>query len=145
MDFHRSFLLVLPIVGLFATRSSASPADGSASRCVSDLQIKYGTSPAFKITCASPADCEFEPSPPMNASAMALIDVMAKSVIDCWQKAGLTTAVSIPSPPSMNLSVQRYRTLDEQSSEVCSIAQLKPFGQDKLTTSFRAGCESSKR
>ncbi len=113
------------------------------SHCVSDLQKKYGASPAFKITCTSLADCRFEPNQPVNASAMALIDVMAKTVIECWQNGGLTIAVPIPSPPSLNLSVQHFRASDEKAFEVCSIAQLKPFGHDKLTASFRAACHPS--
>ncbi len=128
-----------------AARPSPSTAETLASRCVSDLQLKYGSSPAFKITCTALVDCEFEPTQPMNASAMALIDVMAKMVIECWQNRGLTAVVPIPSPPSLNLSVQRYRASNENASEICNIAQLKPFGRDKLTTSFRAACHPSQQ
>ncbi|MGA7328261.1 MAG: hypothetical protein WBX25_28175, partial [Rhodomicrobium sp.] len=83
----------------------------------------------------------FEPSLQMNASAMALIDVMAKTVIECWRNRGLTTVEPVPSPPALNLSVQRFRAPHDKVSEVCNIAQLKPFGQDQLTTSFRAACQ----
>lgn len=114
----------------------------AATECVSEVQEKYQASPAFKIACQAPGDCEFEPSQPMNASAMAVIDAMAKTVIECWQKGGLTVAVPIPSPPSFNLSVQQYKSPGENTpAAVCSIAQLKPFGQDKLTTLFRAACD----
>ncbi len=141
MALLRSALCVVLTGVLFTARPLPSLAETPVSRCVSDLQIKYGASPAFKIKCASQADCEFEPSQPMNAAAMALIDVMAKTVIKCWQDGGLTMAVPVPSPPSLNLSVQRYRAPDEKAPAVCSIAQLKPFGQDKLTTFFRAACD----
>jgi hypothetical protein len=145
MDSFRSSLYVALVLVSFAASPSLSMAEMRVSRCLSDLQMKYGTSPAFKITCTSSADCEFEPSRPMNASAMALIDVMAKTLIACWQNEGLTTFVPLPSPPSLNLSVLRYRSSDEKISEVCSIAQLKPFGQGMLTTSFRAACHPSKQ
>src|SRR5208282_5523358 len=140
------FSLCVVLIGVsLAARRSASKAEMIPSRCISGLQMKYGTSPAFKIACTSLADCVFEPSQPMNASAVALIDVMAKTVIECWQKEGLTTAVPIPSPPSLNLSVQSYRTSGGRVSEVCNIAQLRPFGQDRLTTSFRAACHPSEQ
>src|SRR5215471_10591139 len=86
-----------------------SLAETSLSQCVSDVQMKYGASPAFKIACTSPGDCEFEPSQAVNASALALIDVMAKAVIACWQGGGLTTVVDVASPPSLKLIVRRYR------------------------------------
>jgi hypothetical protein len=79
----------------------------------------------------------------MNAAAMALIDVMAKSVIACWQERGLTTVVSIPYPPSPKLSAQRFRASDARGSAVCNISQLRPFGQVGLTTSFRAARQAS--
>jgi len=85
-----SLCVVLAGVSLTAGPSPSTP----VSRCVSELQMKYGTNPAFKITCRSSADCEFEPSQPMNASAMALIDVMAKTVTECWQKAGRSWMIS---------------------------------------------------
>ena len=140
MDNRRAMLWVTLIAALTIVGMSASIAQPPVSQCISDLQAKYETSPAFKITCTSPADCEFEPSKQMNASAMALIDAMAKTVTACWQSAGLTTVIPIPSPLSLHLFVQRYQASDQKPFEVCSIAELRPFGEDKLTTSFRAAC-----
>jgi hypothetical protein len=141
MDNQRAMLWVTLVAVLANVRMSASIAQPPVSQCISDLQAKYGASPAFKITCTSPADCEFEPSQQqMNASAIALIDVMARTVIACWQSAGLKTVISVSSPPSLHLFVQRYQASDQKPFEVCSIAELRPFGEDKLTTSFRAAC-----
>jgi hypothetical protein len=39
----------------------------------------------------------------------------------------------------MNLVVRRYGKADA-TPEACTIAELKPFGAEKLTTSFRAAC-----
>jgi hypothetical protein len=137
---HRSSLLGFLIVILLAAAPSASLADTSASHCIADVRTKYGASPAFKVTCITPADCEFEPSQSMNASAMAFIDATAKRVMECWEKAGLTIAVPMASPPEIKLSVRRYHAPNEKGSEMCTIAEFKPFGEDKLTTSFRAAC-----
>jgi hypothetical protein len=67
---------------------------------------------------------------------MAFIDATARTVTECWQKTGLTIAVPLASPPEIKVLVRRYRA----RSEVCSIAELKPFGEHRLTTSFRAAC-----
>jgi hypothetical protein len=144
MAWHRSSRNIAVIAIALAAVPSPSPAETPVSRCVAAVHLQYAPSPAFKITCTSPADCEFEPAQPMNAAAMALIDVMAKSVIACWQDHGLTTVVPIPYPPSPKLSVQRYQASDARGSEVCNMSQLRPFGQDGLTTSFCAACQASK-
>jgi hypothetical protein len=141
---RRASWLGFLIVILPAAAPLASSADEAASRCIADVRTKYGQSPAFKVTCATPADCEFEPSQTMNASAMAFIDATAKMVTDCWERAGLTIAVPMASPPEIKLSVRRYHAPGEKVPGTCSIAELKPFGEDKLTTSFRAACRAER-
>jgi hypothetical protein len=145
MDIQQATLWVALVAVLSIVTMAASIAQSPVSQCISHLQAKYGTSPALKVTCTSQADCEFEPSQPMNASAMALIDAMAKTVTGCWQSAGLTTVIPVPSPPSLQLFVRRYQASNQKPSEVCSIGELRPFGEDRLTTSFRAVCRGNER
>src|SRR5271166_1489353 len=142
---HRPSLLGFLIVILLTATLLASFADEDASRCIADIRTKYGESPAFKVNCTAPADCEFEPSQVMNAFAMAFIDATAKMITECWERAGLTIAVPMASPPELKLSVRRYRAPNENGAGMCSIAEFKPFGEDKLTTSFRAACRGAGR
>jgi hypothetical protein len=142
MAWHQ-FACNIAVASVLAGLPLPAPAETPVSRCVSDVHTQYATSPAFKITCTSAADCEFEPAQPMNATAMAQIDVMAKSVIACWHERGLTIVIPIPYPPSPKLSVQRFQASDARGSEVCNMSQLRPFGQNGLTTSFRAACHAA--
>jgi hypothetical protein len=93
------------------------------------------------MNCKAPADCEIEPSLSMNASAMAVIDAAAKAMTECWKKSGLIAIETVASPPGMNLVLRRYGKTGQADATVCTMAELKPFGADKLTTSFRAACK----
>ena len=137
---RRSSAFGFLVATIWAATPLATLAETPVAHCIAEIRAQFGTNPAFKVTCSTPADCEFEPSQAMNASAMAFMDATARTVTECWQKAGLTIAVPLASPPEIKVSLRRYRAPEENGSEVCSIAELKPLGEQRLTTSFRAAC-----
>jgi hypothetical protein len=126
------------IVCLGPCPAGAAPADEGWAFCIPNVQKTLSDSPAFRIRCRETQDCEFEPSQAMNASAMALIDAMAKRTVACWEKGGMSLDKLLPSPPSMHLSIRRYRS---DFAVVCTIAEVKPFDEAKITTAFLAVCE----
>ena len=129
-------LFMAPVLSGAAFSMDQSPPAG----CIAALRVKYDATPAFKIHCESDADCSFEPSLALNASAMAVIDSMARSLIACWKEAGPTKTVAIDAPPDLHLLITAFARADDETRRLCTIAELKPFGDDKLTTSFRAAC-----
>ncbi len=75
-------------IGLILCSTTAFAQSAPAS-CVTALSAKYGSTPALKMECANDADCIFQ-APPANASALALIGSMVKTVEACFTAAGLT-------------------------------------------------------
>jgi len=111
-------------------------------QCFDAARARVADSQAFKVNCKTAADCEFESAQAQNVSAMALIDDIAKNLQDCWKKAGLKTVTELTAPEGMKLHIRRYSAPDAgASAEICTVAELKPFGDKQLTTSFRAQCK----
>jgi len=125
----------------FMATATAAVAAVIGSQCILVLEQKYGASPAFRLTCTQPSDCAFEPSQTVNASAMAVINAAARALAECWRQSGFVEAEPVAAPPDMHLVISRYRASGTKSTEVCTLAELKPFGPDKMTTSFRAACQ----
>lgn len=79
---------VAAAIGLILCCTTAF-AQGVPASCVTALSAKYGSTPALKMECANQTDCTFQ-APPANASALALIGSMVKTVEACFIAAGLT-------------------------------------------------------
>ena len=67
-----------------ALAQNAAPAS-----CVTDLSKQYGSTSALRMECTNATDCTFQ-APTGNASALALIGSMVKTVEACFTAAGLT-------------------------------------------------------
>jgi hypothetical protein len=141
MDCARLAVHVFAVFGLMASSMHIALAADSA-QCIDAARSRIGDSPAFKVTCRTVADCEFEPSQALNASAMALIDSLARELRGCWRKAGLKGVTELPAPEGMKVLIRRYSAPEEtEPGETCILAEFRPFGEEQMTTSFRARCK----
>jgi len=134
-------IALFALVGLVMVVGSWDAMAASAGDCVRQLRSELAGEPAFRVSCTAERDCEFEPSLARNASAMAVLDQAAARLKACWLKAGLANQVRIQTPTSMKVLVHRF-SAQTSAREVCTIAELKPFGLEALTTSFRAQCQN---
>jgi len=141
MHHARRAASILGLAVLLVYVAQPARAAGGA-ECFAVARARVADSPAFRVTCAAAADCEFEPTQELNASAMALIDNIAQKLQNCWRGAELTTVTDVTAPAAMKLRIRRYTaTATGASVEICTMAELKPFGDAQLTTSFRAQCK----
>ena len=69
--------------------SSTAFAQGAPAFCVTALSKEYSSTSALRMECTNATDCTFQ-APPGNASALALIGSMVKTVEACFTAAGLT-------------------------------------------------------
>jgi hypothetical protein len=68
--------------------SAPAFAQGAPADCVTALSKTYGTTSSLRVECTNATDCTFQ-APSGNASALALIGSMVKTVEACFIAAGL--------------------------------------------------------
>jgi hypothetical protein len=66
-------------------------AQGAPASCIAELETQYGAQAGLRADCSGGTDCTFQ-APTGNASARALIDVIAKRAEACFTGAGLKLA-----------------------------------------------------
>lgn len=114
---------------------------GRAGACISKAAVAVEQNPAFHVSCPPGGLCEIAIADSRNASAIAAVDAIARSLTQCWQAAGLTANREISSPPALNLLVEAYGSAGEGAQDLCRIAHNKPFGRERPTTAFQAACK----
>ena len=73
----------------FILCSAPAFAQSAPASCVTALSKEYGTNSALRMECTNATDCTFQ-APVGNASALALIGAMVKTVEACFTAAGLS-------------------------------------------------------
>jgi hypothetical protein len=116
----------LPAAGVEAKTPSA---------CVGELQKQYGGTPALRSECASKTDCTFQ-APEGNASALALVDTIAKRAESCLGEAGLTMTTE---ETITGGSTRYYGATD--ASEKCALLVATANG---ATQGVRLTCQPAK-
>lgn len=69
--------------------SAPALAQSAPSSCVTALSKEFGSNSALRMECTNATDCTFQ-APTGNASALALVGAMVKTVEACFAAAGLT-------------------------------------------------------
>ncbi len=75
-------------IGLILCPAAAFAQSGTPASCVTALSKEYGSNSALRMECTNATDCTFQ-APTGNASALALIGAMVKTVEACFTAAGL--------------------------------------------------------
>jgi hypothetical protein len=113
--------------------STAAFAQSAPASCVTALSAKYGSTPALKMECANETDCTFQ-APPANASALALIGSMVKTLEACFTAAGLSMVKEDTVPEGTT-------RLYGKSSGAEQCAVLIHTGPTNIADAVRATCQ----
>lgn len=101
--------------------ASAALAQQKGASCVTALKAEYGSSAALSPSCPSDNDCTFM-APTGNASARALVEVVAKKAESCFAAAGLTMSKEQKDGPGTT------RYFSEAGQERCALLVAEPSG-----------------
>ena len=102
------------VIGL--TLGSASVfAQSAPASCVTSLSKEYGSNSAVRMECTNATDCTFQ-APVGNASALALIGAMVRTVEACFMAAGLNVVKEDAMPQG---TTRQYGK--PASSEMCAV------------------------
>jgi hypothetical protein len=113
--------------------SAPAFAQSSPTACVTALSKEYGSNPALRVECTNATDCTFQ-APTANASALALIGSMVKTVEACFTAAGLTVISEEVLP---NGTTREYGKAG--ATEVCAVLISTTMGD--LADGLRATCQ----
>ncbi len=117
------------VATIWAATPLATLAETPAAQCIAEIRAQFGTNPAFKVICTG-----------NERISHGVHRRHSKDGDGVLAKGGAYHRGSA----RLSARDQRFGpTLSrgqENGSEVCSIAELKPFGEHRLTTSFRAAC-----
>jgi hypothetical protein len=89
--------------------------------CIAELETQYGAQAGLRAECSGGTDCSFQ-APTGNASARALIDVIAKRAEACFTAAGLKLA------SEEALAVGTTRHFDGTGDVRCAVLTAAPTG-----------------
>ena len=104
--------------------SAGGPAlaqDSAPAACIAELETQYGPQAGLQADCSGGTDCTFQ-APTGNASARALIDVIAKRAEACFTAAGLKLA------SEETLAVGTTRHFDGAGDARCAVLTATPTG-----------------
>lgn len=113
--------------------SAPAFAQGAPASCVTALSKEYGSNPAPRMECANATDCTFQ-APAGNASALALIGAMVKTVEACFTAAGLSVVKEDVAPQGTTRQYGRTG-----AAEMCAV--LISTGMGDLAGGLRAACQ----
>jgi hypothetical protein len=107
-------------------------AQGAAPACIAELKKDYGATAGLKAGCDSAKDCTFQ-APIGNASALALIDTIAKRAAACFTAAGLKVSKEDKQP------VGTTRIFKGGKNAECAVLVSTPTGG--IAQGVRAVCK----
>ena len=96
-------------------------AQGAPASCIAELETQYGAQAGLRAECSGGTDCTFQ-APTGNASARALIDVIAKRAEACFTGAGLKLA------SEEKLAIGTTRHFDGTGDVRCAVLTAAPTG-----------------
>ena len=114
--------------------SAPALAQGAPSSCVTALSKEFGTNSALRMECTNATDCTFQ-APVGNASALALIGAMVKTVEACFTAAGLSVVKEDVMPQGTTRQYGKSGT-----SEMCAV--LISTTTVDLADGLRATCQT---
>jgi hypothetical protein len=109
-------------------------AQSAPASCVTSLSKEYGANSSVRMECTNATDCTFQ-APIGNASALALIGSMVKTVEACFTAAGLTVVKEDAVPQG---TTRQYGK--PGSSEMCAV--LISTTTVELADGLRATCQT---
>jgi hypothetical protein len=106
---------------MIAAGGPASAQGSAPAACIAELETQYGAQAGLRAECSGETDCTFQ-APTGNASARALIDVIAKRAEACFVGAGLKLA------NEEKLAVGTTRHFDGTGDARCAVLTAAPTG-----------------
>ena len=104
--------------------------------CVTALSKEYGATPALRMECTNATDCTFQ-APTGNASALALIGAMVKTVEACFTSAGLAVVKEDVMPQG---TTRQYGQAG--AAQMCAVLISTTVGE--VADGLRATCQPVK-
>ena len=131
----KSQCLRVAAVAIGLTLGSAPAfAQSAPASCVTALSKEYGGNSALRMECTNATDCTFQ-APVGNASALALIGAMVKTVEACFTAAGLSVVKEDVMPQGTTRQYGKPGT-----SEMCAV--LISTTTVDLADGLRATCQT---
>ena len=122
-------------MGLILVSAPAFAQSGTPASCVTALSKEYGSNSALRMECTNATDCTFQ-APAGNASALALIGAMVKTVEACFTAAGLSVVKEDVMPQG---TTRQYGKAG--GSEICAV--LISTTTADVADGMRATCQTA--
>ena len=122
----------IALIGLVLCSAQSFAQSTAPAFCVTALSKEYGANTAVQMACANATDCTFQ-APIGNASALALIGSMVKTVEACFTASGLSLVKEDTVPQG---TTRQYGKTG--APETCAVLISASMGD--LADGLRAAC-----